>query len=151
VVEFPRNETDGDLHLHAPLNAVLRFGKAGERLVPVKLGARLTEVGRSKSGGFESERARWRLQFELRKAAAAQASSRPAAVISDEALAAAEALIPATFAAGTLDPQPLPAKLEQTLGWDEIRGRSRPSGSWRIACWSWWMDESAARHTNCGG
>src|SRR5579872_2407956 len=28
-----------DLHLHAPLNAVIRFGKAGERLVPVKLRA----------------------------------------------------------------------------------------------------------------
>ena len=34
-----------DLHLHAPLNAVIRFGKAGERLVPVKLRAHLTEVG----------------------------------------------------------------------------------------------------------
>src|SRR4029453_6376452 len=35
VVEF----TPGDesLHTHAPLNAVIRFGKAGERLVPVKL------------------------------------------------------------------------------------------------------------------
>src|SRR5271170_5413588 len=28
-----------DLHLHAPLNAVIRFGKSGERLVPVKLRA----------------------------------------------------------------------------------------------------------------
>src|SRR6185295_11149816 len=36
---------EGEPHLHAPLNAVLRFGKAGERLVPVKLGAKLTEVG----------------------------------------------------------------------------------------------------------
>src|SRR5450755_3138051 len=26
-----------ELHLHAPLNAVIRFGKSGERLVPVKL------------------------------------------------------------------------------------------------------------------
>jgi len=43
VVGFARE--DEDLHLHAPLNALLRFGKAGERLVPVKLGARLTEVG----------------------------------------------------------------------------------------------------------
>src|SRR5579864_4961605 len=45
VVEFPRESHDGEPHLHAPLNAVLRFGKAGERLVPVKLGAKLTEVG----------------------------------------------------------------------------------------------------------
>ena len=32
--------------MHAPLNAVIRFGKkAEERLIPVKLGARLTEIG----------------------------------------------------------------------------------------------------------
>ena len=43
---FATGGTDSDEpHLHAPLNAVLRFGKTGERLVPVKLGARLTEVG----------------------------------------------------------------------------------------------------------
>jgi hypothetical protein len=53
VVEFPRVPQDGEPHLHAPLNAVLRFGKAGERLVPVKLGAKLTEVGTSKSGPTE--------------------------------------------------------------------------------------------------
>ncbi|MGH9613820.1 MAG: Hsp70 family protein, partial [Bryobacteraceae bacterium] len=34
-----------DLHTHAPLNVVIRFGKTGERLVPVKLRAKLTEVG----------------------------------------------------------------------------------------------------------
>ena len=57
-----------DLHLHAPLNAVLRFGKAGERLVPVKLGAKLTEVGTLEiwADSKETEH-RWRLQFELRK------------------------------------------------------------------------------------
>src|SRR5262249_11183373 len=95
VVEFASN--DGNLHLHAPLNAVLRFGKAGERLIPVKLGARLTEVGTLEiwADSKETEH-RWRLQFELRKAAA-QAPSRPAAVVSEEALSAAEALIPATF------------------------------------------------------
>ena len=62
------NTDDGELHLHAPLNAVLRFGKAGERLVPVKLGARLTEVGTLEiwADSKESEH-RWRLQFELRK------------------------------------------------------------------------------------
>src|SRR5271170_1315562 len=32
-------EASSDLHLHAPLNAVIRFGKSGERLVPVKLRA----------------------------------------------------------------------------------------------------------------
>jgi hypothetical protein len=114
VVEFPAG--DQDLHLHAPLNAVLRFGKAGERLVPVKLGAKLTEVGTLEIWAESKETEhRWRLQFELRKQLAA-AATRPAAVINEDALAAAEALIPATFASGELEPEQLPAKLEQALG-----------------------------------
>jgi hypothetical protein len=117
IVEFPRNETDGELHLHAPLNAVLRFGKAGERLVPVKLGARLTEVGTLEIwADSKASEHRWRLQFELRKTTASQAPSRPVAVIGDEALAAAETLIPAAFADDNIEPQQLPAKLEQALG-----------------------------------
>src|SRR6185437_12571184 len=116
VVEFPREPQDGEPHLHAPLNAVLRFGKAGERLVPVKLGAKLTEVGTLEiwADSKETEH-RWRLQFALRKAAAVQTASRPAAVVSEEALAAAEALIPATFLETTLAPEQLPARLEQAL------------------------------------
>ena len=118
VVEFqrPSSGEDAELHLHAPLHAVLRFGKAGERMVPVKLGARLTEVGTLEIWAESKiSEHRWRLQFELRKAASADAPSRPAAVISEEALAAAEALLPATFAEGTVEPEQLPAKLEQTL------------------------------------
>jgi hypothetical protein len=117
VVEFPQEAASADLHLHAPLNAVLRFGKTGERLVPVKLGARLTEVGTLEIwADSKASEHRWRLQFELRKAAAAQPSAWAAAVISEEALATAETLIPATFAAATLEPEQLPGKLEQTLG-----------------------------------
>jgi len=56
------------------------------------------------------------LQFQLRKSAATGVSSRPAAVISDEAVAAAEALLPEVFGPGNLEPEQLPAKLEQTLG-----------------------------------
>jgi hypothetical protein len=117
VVEFPRQPQDGEPHLHAPLNAVLRFGKAGERLVPVKLGAKLTEVGTLEiwADSKETEH-RWRLQFELRKAAKEQAAVRPAAVISDEALVVAQALIPAAFANDTVEPAQLPARLEQALG-----------------------------------
>ena len=115
VVEFASTE---DLHLHAPLSAVLRFGKAGERMVPVKLGAKLTEVGTLEIwADSKISDHRWRLQFQLRKAAAAEgAPSRAAAVISEEALAAAEALIPSVFSACALEPEQLPAKLEQTLG-----------------------------------
>jgi hypothetical protein len=104
-----------ELHLHAPLNAVIRFGKAGERLVPVKLRAHLTEVGTLEVwADSKISEHRWRLQFELRKTAAARAS-KPAAVVSDEALAQAEALVDATFRAGSLAPEELPGKLEQTL------------------------------------
>ncbi len=115
VVEFERG--DPDLHLHAPLHAVLRFGKAGERMVPVKLGARLTEVGTLEiwTDSKVSDH-RWRLQFELRKAASAQAAGRPAAVISEEALAAADGLLTGTFLHGNAEPEQLPAKLEQALG-----------------------------------
>ena len=117
VIEFPREPQDGEPHLHAPLNAVLRFGKAGERLVPVKLGAKLTEVGTLEiwADSKETEH-RWRLQFELRKAVKEHVAARPGAVISDEALAAAEALIPAAFAGDPSEAAQLPARLEQALG-----------------------------------
>lgn len=122
VVTFPAHPVDGEPHLHAPLNAVLRFGKAGERLVPVKLGARLTEVGTIELwADSKASEHRWRLQFELRKGAADQAASRPAAVISEEALQSAEALLPLVFSADvpaseSIEPAQLPARLEQALG-----------------------------------
>jgi hypothetical protein len=115
VVAFSAEE-QRDLHLHAPLHAVLRFGKAGERLVSIKLGAQLTEVGTLEiwAESKESEH-RWRLQFELRKAAAAETARRPSAVISEEALQSAVALIPECFSSGEIEPAQLPARLEQAL------------------------------------
>ncbi|HEY6393290.1 MAG TPA: Hsp70 family protein, partial [Bryobacteraceae bacterium] len=108
-------EETADLHLHAPLDAVIRFGKSGERLVPVKLRAHLTEVGTLEvwSDSKISDH-HWRLQFELRKKATAS-SGRPVAVVSDDSLVKAEALLEATFKPGTLAPEELPGKLEQTL------------------------------------
>jgi len=115
VVTFSPEE-QSELHLHAPLHAVLRFGKPGERLVPIKLGAKLTEVGTLEIWAeSKTSEHRWRLQFELRKAAAAQGLQKPAAVISEEALRSAVALIPEAFA-GSMEPEQLPARLEQTLG-----------------------------------
>jgi hypothetical protein len=119
MVEFTPG--DENLHTHAPLNAVIRFGKkTGERLVPVKLGARLTEVGTLETW-CESKVSenRWRLQFELRKAAAEPVQRKPAAVISDEAAAQALDLVRAVFSPTAKTPTPpeeLPAKLEQILG-----------------------------------
>jgi len=116
VVTFSPEE-QSELHLHAPLHAVLRFGKAGERLVPIKLGAKLTEVGTLEIwADSKTSEHRWRLQFELRKAAAAEGLQKPAAVISEDALHTAEALIPQAFATSQMEPEQLPARLEQTLG-----------------------------------
>jgi hypothetical protein len=83
-----------------PLNAVIRFGKAGERLVPVKLRAHLTEVGTLEVwADSKISEHHWRLQFELRKTAGARTGGKPAAVVSDEAVAQAEALLEAAFRA----------------------------------------------------
>ena len=116
VVQFSPDE---ELHQHAPLEAVIRFGKGGERLVPVKLGARLTEIGTLETWcDSKIGENRWRLQFQLRKSApsAGTAARRPAAVVSQEAVDAATALIRAAFVKGEIAPEELPAKLEAALG-----------------------------------
>jgi hypothetical protein len=113
-----------DPRLHAPLRAVLRFGKGGERKIPVRLGARLTEIGTLEAWA-ESKISdhRWRLQFQLRKsadaieAAPAVAAVRSTAVISPEAQANAEVLIEESFGKSDspFPPEQLPARLEQAL------------------------------------
>jgi hypothetical protein len=117
-VSFPAADlSEGRLHQHAPLNAVIRFGKAGAgRSVPVKLGARLTEIGTLElwADSRISEH-RWNLQFALRKQAAAEPSTKPAAVLNQAALDQAVDLIRATFESGTIEPEQLPSKLEQAL------------------------------------
>ncbi len=117
VVEFaPSAVEEGLLHLHAPLNALIRYGKPGEeQRVPVRIGAHLTAIGTLDLWAESlADAHRWRLQFELRKAAA-EKPARPAAVVADEAVAAGEALIRDAFDRRTLAPEELPAKLEQTL------------------------------------
>ncbi len=118
VIEFPAG--DPGLHMHAPLHAVIRFGKkAEERLIPVKLGARLTEIGTLETW-CESKISdnRWRLQFELRKqAASAPAERKAAAVVSEQALKSSLELIENAFGGKSLlAPEEIPAKLEQTMG-----------------------------------
>jgi len=124
LVEFAPQAPESEFHVHAPLDAVIRFGqRAGERLVPVKLGARLTEVGtldiwcQSKISDH-----RWRLEFQLRRQAPAAAASprRPAPVVSEEGVRRAVELLRAAFGApaGEAAPAPeeLPSRLEQALG-----------------------------------
>jgi molecular chaperone DnaK (HSP70) len=115
VVRFAEGE---DIHSHAPLEAVIRFGKGGERLVPVKLGARLTETGTLETWcDSKISDNRWRLQFQIRKSAAKSAlTRRPAAVVSAEAVDAACELVSETFIKGTVPPEELPARLEAALG-----------------------------------
>jgi hypothetical protein len=130
VVSLERSENmsdpASDPRLHAPLRAVLRFGKGGERRVPVTLGARLSEVGTLEAWAESKiSEHRWRLHFQLRKtadpapvAAPALAAVRSTAVVSSEALAQAEALIDGVFGktASALPPEQLPARLEQVFG-----------------------------------
>ncbi|HEY1241558.1 MAG TPA: Hsp70 family protein [Bryobacteraceae bacterium] len=120
LVEFAGD--DASIHMHAPLHAVIRFGKkAEERLIPVKLGARLTEIGTLETW-CESKISdnRWRLQFELRKAAPEQPAERKAvAVVSEPALKASLELISAVFspsAKSAIAPEEVPSRLEQTMG-----------------------------------
>src|SRR5262249_42679739 len=105
LLEF--DAADPDLHMHAPLNAVIRFRKKAEdRLIPVNLGARLTEVGTLESWCEPKiSDNRWRLQFELRKAAAAQPAERKAAaVVSETALQSALELIGQVFSTTAKSP-----------------------------------------------
>ena len=120
VVEFAAD--DAELHRHAPLHAVIRFGKkAEERLIPVRLGARLTEIGTLETW-CESKVSdnRWNLEFQLRKHAAEQPVERKAAaVVSEQALKSSLALIEEVFAPNSKSPIPpeeLPARLEQAMG-----------------------------------
>ncbi|MGB7763125.1 MAG: Hsp70 family protein [Bryobacteraceae bacterium] len=120
VVEFATQ--DAELHRHAPLHAVIRFGKkAEERLIPVKLGARLTEIGTLETW-CESKVSdnRWSLEFQLRKQAVEQpVERRAAAVVSEQALQSSLALIEEVFAPSAKSPIPpeeLPARLEQAMG-----------------------------------
>ena len=108
-----------EVHHHAPLEAVIRFGKPGEKLIPVKLGAHLTEVGTLETWcDSKVSDNRWRLAFQLRKAAVKEAA-RPAAVVSEEHLATALKLVEQVFSnsgVAPFAPEELPARLEQALG-----------------------------------
>jgi hypothetical protein len=97
---------------------VIRFGKTGERLVPIKLRAHLTAIGTLELwADAKISEHKWRLQFELRKQTkTAQKAAHPAAVVSDEALTKAESLIEGAFRANAITAEELPGMLEHTLG-----------------------------------
>lgn len=111
-------EIDEGFHLHAPLDAVIRFGNPNmERNVPVRLRAHLTEVGTLEIFAVSkvSEHS-WRLQFELRRQSAKSTVAKPTATVTESALATACELVRETFSGGfSIEPEVLPQKLEQTL------------------------------------
>ena len=133
VVRF----AEGELHRHAPLVTVLRYGKRSRHIeLDVRLTAHFTEVGTlelwceaPKTGH------RWRLQFQLRGAEALDEEAAeggvpesqeeaPQIVVPEEAVAVAERLIRAVFGGPRdalegelLSPEALPARLEAALGY----------------------------------
>lgn len=132
VVRF----AEGELHRHAPLVTVLRYGKRSRHIeLDVSLTAHFTEVGTLELW-CESPKTghRWRLQFQLRGATPEEEApegeeEQPPeetthVVIPDEAVAEAEKLLRAVFggsrdatAGETLSPEALPGRLEAALGY----------------------------------
>ena len=127
-----------DLHLHAPLNAVIRFGKSGERLVPVKLRAHLTEVGTLEVwADSKISEHHWRLQFELRKTAGGARRRQARGGGERRSCGASRSVTGCCLSIGdALAPEELPGKLEQTLAlgrnsWPLSAIRTtEPTGCW---------------------
>ena len=128
IVEFPFPPDPADAssepRLHAPLRAVIRFGKGGEKLIPVTLAAKLTEVGTLETWAESKiSEHRWRLHFQLRKGAdltgeePAVPTVRSSTVVGEELQARAELLIEQVFGSGlsNIPPEQLPSRLEQAL------------------------------------
>ena len=79
VVAFDSGRSDGAAPARAAERRDAIRQDAGERLVPVKLGAQLTEVGTLEIwADSKISEHRWRLQFELRKAARREAAAQQA-------------------------------------------------------------------------
>ncbi|HWT03032.1 MAG TPA: Hsp70 family protein [Pyrinomonadaceae bacterium] len=129
--------TEDEMHRHAPLVTVLRYGKRSRHLeLDVRLTTHFTEVGTlelwceaPKTGH------RWRLQFQLRGADTPDEGDAEAAepatpeeitqiIIPNEAVREAEKLIRAVFGGPRdslggemLSPEALPGRLESVLGY----------------------------------
>jgi hypothetical protein len=122
---------EGELHRHAPLITVLRYGKQSRHAeLAVGLHVTVTEMGTLELW-CESRKSqhRWRLQFQLRGAepppdTAAQEAEAPQTVIAEPCLVSAERLIRAGFGgprsasgAESTPPEALLAGLEAALGY----------------------------------
>jgi hypothetical protein len=125
---------DDEVHEHAPLVTVLRYGRKSRQIeLPVRLAVAFTEVGTLELW-CESQVSdhRWRLQFQLRGAEGAALSMAPAAapsapdahesVVADETVVACEGIIRSVFegSGGEATAQTLMAVLEQTTGYGKV-------------------------------
>jgi len=119
MLEF--DAADSGLHMHAPLHAVIRFGKkVEERLIPVNWGA--VDGDRHAGDVVRIEDQRQPLAAAIR--AAQQAKEAPverkaAAVVSEQALKLSLELIATVFspsAKSPIPPEEVPSRLEQTMG-----------------------------------
>jgi hypothetical protein len=115
-----------ELHGHAPLVSVLRYGKRSRQLeIPVHLAARYTELGTLELWLQSTETGhRWRLQFQLRGTAPSDeepdAAARDEVLVPEEAIARAETLLGPVFAGlepGGVTPETLVAHLETLFGY----------------------------------
>jgi molecular chaperone DnaK (HSP70) len=116
------DEESAELHRHAPLAAVLRFGKrSAQPEIDVTLSVGFTEVGTLELWlASASTEHRWRLQFSARGVPAP--ADDPAAegdrvVVADDAVEAAADAIRAVFAGRTASPVGLLSALEERLGY----------------------------------
>jgi hypothetical protein len=116
---------EADLHRHAPLATVLRYGRKSRHVqLAVSLTAAFTETGTLEVACESStSEHRWRLQFQLRgerEAPAAEGEADDSAVsqVPPERLEAAKGEVAAVFGEGEGGggPDSLPALLEQTIG-----------------------------------
>jgi hypothetical protein len=129
IVDF---QDGGDLEEHSPLVTVLRYGRKSRQVeLPVRLSAAFTEVGTLELWcESETTEHRWRLQFQARDAQheenaeaaeGAEDAEAPegAAIVADEAAAAAGEAIAQVFGSQTVSDvtaETLVAHLEKVMG-----------------------------------
>jgi hypothetical protein len=119
-----------ELHAHAPLVSVLRFGKRTRQVeLPVHVSLRFTELGTLELWLHSRDTEhRWRLQFQVRSPAAESgpaageddAAARDEAVVPPEALSDGERLVLEVFGAevsGEGSPETLVSRLETAFGY----------------------------------
>jgi hypothetical protein len=123
------DEARDELHAHAPLVSVLRFGKRTRQVeIPVHVSLRFTELGTLELWLQSRDTDhRWRLQFQVRSAvmddeaeADGQSAARDQAMVPSEALAEGARLVEEVFLSATTDAaaaETLVARLEQTFGY----------------------------------